>query len=198
VTVDPSEGEPVFDPPWLRAVAAVISLGAGLSCLVLATRVGDRPARLTHAAMGVAMAGMFSPCGDPVPAWAGALGFTVVGAWFAALVLRGDPSARGALHLAIASGGTALMYLLHRHPAAPVPGDGHATGGGVPVLLVVPLALLLAGYFGWHVWTCVERYQAAGRTDGCSGSRAGAPRSAEPVAHGVMSALMAGMLLATL
>ena len=40
--------------------------------------------------MGVAMAGMFSPWGDPVPARAGIVAFSVLGAWFAALVLRGE------------------------------------------------------------------------------------------------------------
>ena len=44
--------------------------------------------------MGVAMAGMFSPWGDPVPVWIGAVGFTVLGAWFAALGLRRDAGHR--------------------------------------------------------------------------------------------------------
>ena len=51
----------IGESAW-TAVAAVLCLGTGLVCLALIiARVGDRPAQLTHAAMGVAMAGMFAP-----------------------------------------------------------------------------------------------------------------------------------------
>jgi hypothetical protein len=182
-----------------------------VTCLALALAgVGDRAGQLTHAVMGVAMAGMFSPWGDPVPGWLGAAGFTVLGAWFAAAVLRRDRAAHAA-HLAISSAAMAVMYLLHRHPqpAAAHPGAGghaahSAAGGGAQDLLVVPLALLLAGYFAWHAWTCTQHLpipSAAARGAGPAGRHAAAPTPArasariEPVAHGTMSALMAAMFL---
>jgi Domain of unknown function (DUF5134) len=183
------------------ALAALLCLGTGLTCLALAaTGVGDRPAQLTHAVMGVAMAGMFSPWGDPLPAWAGAVGFAVLGAWFVAAVLRGARDQ--AVHLAISSAAMVLMYLTHHHgaTAAGAPGSGpHAghvmTGGGPTGLLVMPLTLVLAGYFVWHAWTCVDRARCT-RTGPDSAARATATRPrVEPVVHGVMSALMAAMFL---
>ena len=120
-------------------VAAALCLGTGVTCLALAaTGVGDRAAQLTHAVMGVAMAGMFSPWGDPVPGWIGALLFTVVGAWFVAAALRRTGIGRAARHLAISSVAMVLMYLMHHHPDG-MPGAagsgahaGHAMAGGGP------------------------------------------------------------------
>ncbi len=169
--------------------------------------MGDRAAQLTHAVMGVAMAGMFSPWGDPVPGWVGAVGFTVLGAWFAAAVLRrGDRAARAA-HPAITSAAMAVMYLMHRHaePAAGGTGSGahaaHAAGsGGTSDLLVVPLALVLTGYFAWHAWTCTQHIPTPSAA-GPAGRHAAGPTPArasariEPVAHGTMSVLMAAMFL---
>jgi hypothetical protein len=174
-------------------VAAVLCLGVGLVCLGLAAvRVGDRTEQLAHAAMSAAMAGMFSPWGDPVPRWTGVAGFAVVGAWFGALALR--RAGRPATHLTISSAAMVLMYLLHGHSAvsggaAAGAHAGHTAAGGGIELVLVPFALVLAGYFAWHTWTCVDR------------CRADAPRAArssarvEPVAHGLMSALMATMFL---
>ena len=190
-------------------VAAALCLGTGVTCLALAaTGVGDRAAQLTHAVMGVAMAGMFSPWGDPVPGWIGALLFTVVGAWFVAAALRRTGIGRAARHLAISSVAMVLMYLMHHHPDG-MPGAagsgahaGHAmAGGGTSSLVVLPLALVLSGYFVWHTWTCVERSWS--RVATCTPATAPADaRTAvrstarlEPVAHGVMSALMAAMFL---
>ena len=77
LTVDRRTGVGVIGEVAWSAVAAVLCLGTGLVCLVLAVaRVGDRPTQLTHAAMGVAMAGMFAPWGDPVPMWVGVGAFT--------------------------------------------------------------------------------------------------------------------------
>ena len=191
------------------AAASVLCLCTGLACLVMAaSRIGDRGAQLAHGVMGVAMAGMFSPWGDPVPAWIGIVGFSVLGAWFAALVLRGDRSGHAAPHLAISSAAMVLMYLLHPSAAADGPGSGAHVGhhgGTVPTLIVIPLALLLAGYFAWHTWNCVERCRTPRpRESAGSGARVGRnwPTSAalraaraEPLAHGVMSALMAAMFL---
>jgi hypothetical protein len=184
-------------------LAALLCLGTGLTCLALATAgVGDRTAQLTHAVMGGAMAGMLSPWGDPLPVWLGAGGFAVLGAWFAATVLRGVRDDGSAVHLAISSAAMVLMYLTHHHAAAagaPASGPhaGHAMSGGPTDLLVLPLALLLAGYFVWHTWSCVDRVRSA-RAAPCDTPRTTTTRSrvrAEPVLHGMMSALMAAMFL---
>ena len=202
----------MIDSMAWTVLAAALCLGTGVTCVALAAAgVGDRAAQLTHAVMGVAMAGMFSPWGDPVPGWIGAVLFTVLGAWFVAAAVRRDRIGRAAHHLAISSVAMVLMYLLHHHPDGMSGGvgsgahAGHAmAGGGTSSLVVLPLALVLAGYFVWHTWTCVERSRAPVPT--CStgtppaDARTGARTTArlEPVAHGVMSALMAAMFLAAI
>ena len=194
----------IGESAW-TAVAAVLCLGTGLVCLALAiARVGDRPAQLTHAAMGVAMAGMFAPWGDPVPMWVGVGGFTVIGAWFTALALRRDRAAHTARHLTISSAAMVLMYVMHRHSeTAPAVTGGHAAhvAAGATGLVVLPLTLVLAGYFAWHTWTCVERSRSVQGTDApTDGLRSAVrtPARVQHVAHGTMSALMAAMFLGAL
>lgn len=185
------------------AVAAVLCLGTGLVCLGLAVaRVGDRPTQLTHAAMGVAMAGMFVPRADPVPMWMGVGAFTLLGTWFTALGLRRDRTARTARHLTISSAAMVLMYVVHGRSETPPSGAGHAAhtaaDGGATSLVTLLLTLVLAGYFAWHTWTCVERSRSAKGADephDCSGSPVRTPARVEHVAHGTMSALMAAMFL---
>lgn len=184
------------------AVAAVLCLGTGLVCLVLAVaRVGDRPTQLTHAAMGVAMAGMFAPWGDPVPTWVGVGGFTLLGMWFTALGLRRDRAGHPARHLTISSAAMVLMYLTHGRPEPPPGGGGHAAhtaaGGGATGLVALLLTLVLAGYFAWHTWTCVERSRSATDADGPR-DVVRTPARVEHAAHGTMSALMAAMFLGAL
>jgi len=199
----------MIDSMAWTVLAAALCLGTGVTCVALAAAgVGDRAAQLTHAVMGVAMAGMFSPWGDPVPGWIGAVLFTVLGAWFVAAAVRRDRIGRAAHHLAISSVAMVLMYLMHHRPDGASGGaasGGHAghvmAGAGTTGLLVMPLALVLAGYFVWHTWTCVERSRAPVPTCSTGTAQADAPTTArttarlEPVAHGVMSALMAAMFL---
>ena len=195
----------MIDSMAWTVVAAALCLGTGVTCVALAAAgVGDRPAQLTHAVMGVAMAGMFSPWGDPVPGWIGAVLFTVLGAWFVAAAVRRDRIGRAAHHLAISSVAMVLMYLMHHRPDGASGGaasGGHAghvmAGAGTTGLLVMPLALVLAGYFVWHTWTCVERSRAPVPTCSTGTAQADVKTTArlEPVAHGVMSALMAAMFL---
>ena len=191
------------------AVATLLCLGTGVTCLMLAVAgVGERSAQLTHAVMGVAMAAMFSPWGDPVPRWTGTVAFTVLGAWFVAAALRRGRTGGTAQHLAISSVAMVLMYLMHDRAGATTAGAagtgphaGHlAQSGGTATLLVMPLALVLAGYFVWHTWTCVERSRtpvAAGpsATARAAVRNAGTTARIEPMTHGVMSALMAAMFL---
>ncbi|MEN3264916.1 DUF5134 domain-containing protein [Pseudonocardia sp.] len=197
--------------PWWDGALAALCVGVGLLFVVhVVLRVGDRMAQLAHAVISLAMAGMFWPGGDPVPAGAGVVIFAVLGSWFAAVRLRRGRSATGgATHLTIGSAAMTLMYLEHGHGGSDAAGGhaGHAGHGAVaqnvepsnPAL--VALALLLTGYFAWHTWACIgllnQRHAAAGTAAGGSGvlTRERLAVDAEPIAHIVMSALMAVMFL---
>jgi len=206
LAVDRRTGVGVIGEVAWSAVAAVPCLGTGLVCLVLAVaQVGDRPTQLTHAAMGVAMAGMFAPWGDPVPMWVGVGAFTLLGTWFTALGLRRDGATRTARHLTISSAAMVLMYVMHGRSGTSPGGagaGGHAAhtaaDGGATSLVALLLTLVLAGYFAWHTWTCVERSRSATSADApTAGPRSAVrtPARVEHVAHGTMSALMAAMFL---
>lgn len=184
---------------WML-LAAVACLGTGLTCLTLAVAgIGDRPAQLSHAVMGVAMAGMLSPWGDPLPAAAGVVVFAVLAAWFVASALRGTRN--DTVHVAISSAAMVVMYLMHQRMGAadmamPGPHGGHMMMGGGPTdLLMMPLALVLAGYFVWHTWVCVDRARCATAAPADGATLVRSRVRVEPVAHGVMSALMAAMFL---
>ena len=187
---------------WTTTLA-VACLGSGLACLAMAVaRVGGLASQLVHGVMGLAMAGMLSPWGNPVPAWAGAAMFAVSGAWFASVALRQGPDRADARHLTIASAAMVVMYLAGAHSAPDAPaGGGHAAhgaaaggGGGLSSVLIVGLSLVLAGYFVWHAWTCTEHVRKHGSTSSVA-IRTRRMTRAAPVAHGVMSALMAAMFL---
>lgn len=191
---------------WTAALTAAC-LGSGLACLFLAVaRVGSVVMQLTHGVMGIAMAAMLSPWGDPVPAWAGAAAFAVSGAWFASVALGPGPR-REARHLTIASAAMVVMYLAGAHSTAPdaAAGGGHAAhgvaGGGVGGMgsvLLVALSLVLAGYFVWHAWTCADRTptpDAAGRPASAVAVGGHTATRASPIAHAVMSVAMAAMFL---
>jgi hypothetical protein len=194
--------------PWWDGALAALCVGAGLLFVVdVVLRVGDRMAQLAHAVISLAMAGMFWPGGDPVPAGAGVVIFAVLGSWFAAVRLRrGRSAAGGATHLAIGSAAMTLMYLGQGHGGSNAAG-GHAGHGAVAQTVepsnpaLVALALLLTGYFAWHTWACIgllnQRHAAAGPAAGGSGvlTRERLAVDAEAIAHIVMSALMAIMFL---
>ena len=145
--------------------------------------------------------------GDPVPAWMGAAAFAVSGAWFASVALGAGRSRAEARHLAIASAAMVAMYASSTHSADPsgapaggghaahgLPGGGGAYGGSG--VLLVALSLVLAGYFGWHAWSCTERSRVPGAVAASTATvRARTTPRAAPVAHAVMSALMAAMFL---
>jgi hypothetical protein len=150
---------------WVNALLAVISLGTGVVFVQAAAR---RPAGrfcfLAHALMGLGMAGMFSPWGDPVRPGAGALVFVVIAAWFGAQLLRtGRVGPTGSIHLVVGPAAMVLMYLTMGSMGS---GDmagmtmadpahaGHSMtmggGGGSPLLSAVSLGLV--GYFAWYAW----------------------------------------------
>lgn len=180
---------------WLGGLLTVTSLlAAGVLAVAARGRRGDRPACLAHATMSLGMAGMFAPWGDPVPAAVGVATFALIGAWFAARLLRrAAGSGADALHLVVGPAAMILMYGTHEHGtgmADPAPdGSGHAghgsaltsDGGSLPLTV---LTLGLAAYFGWHAWTSAA--PAGGQRDEWSSIR---------FAHVVMSVLMAAMLL---
>ena len=182
-----------IDATWWGGLLAALCVGVAAVFLAHGVRQrADRGVSLAHALTGLAMAGMFSPWGDPVPAGPGAALFAVLAAWTGVRTLRGLTPQRTGAHLVIASAAMVLMYLLRPADA------GHAAHGDAPGLaglLAVALALLSAGYFGWHAWTCAERARPAP-------ARPGAPAVSalrtEPAAHVVMSGLMAAMFLTAL
>ena len=177
---------------------ALLSLCAGLLLVAAAVlRPDDRQAQLAHGVMGLAMGGMFSPLGDPVPAPLGLLTFAAIAAWFTARVLRRQPPVEQAGHVVVASVAMVLMYLTqHGASVGSGPGGGHAghagaaahgvDGAASPVAMV--LALASTGYFVWHAW-------AGGVRSGIRRSTRPSTARAEPAAHVVLSGLMAVMCL---
>jgi hypothetical protein len=186
-------------------VAVVFTLGASG-----AVQVGDRATRGAHVLMGLGMAGMFWPTGDPTSRAVGAVVFAVVGLWFlAAWVRSGRTGVDGPAHVVVGCAAMVMMYLVHSHGDAAAGGStgpaGHAGHAGADLAggsgaLVVALALLFAGYFVWHAWETVSLQQATSVPVEDGGRHRVSVRErvglrAEPVAHVVMSVLMAAMLI---
>jgi Domain of unknown function (DUF5134) len=193
-------------PVGLTALLWVASLSAagvvGVHAAVTAT---DRAAGALHVLMGLGMAGMFSPWGDPVPPAAGAALFAVAAAWFLARLLRAGGSGE-VLHLVVGSAAMVLMYLTAPLSGA-TPGGGHvghaghsgAVAGGSGGWLLPVVALGLAGYFAWYAWDVLRRPEDM-RPEGTGITVGGAvvvarPVGIEPVAHAVLSAVMATMFV---
>jgi hypothetical protein len=133
--------------------------------------------------------------------------FVLCGLWFAAVAVRSRSVRGDAAHHVVGSAAMLFMLLTH-HNAADVPAGHaahHVAGGGLgPVPLV---AIVLAGYFGWHALRCSDELRAAAPAGPLSGSvgaggavavRVGVLRSARTaaVAHVVMAVAMTVMLLA--
>jgi hypothetical protein len=119
--------------------------------------------------------------------------FTLLGTWFTALGLRRDRATRTTRHLTISSAAMVLMYVMHgrsethhrrgRRRARCT----HRGGRRCHQLVALLLTLVLAGYFAWHTWTCVERSRSAkGADTHTDGPRSAvrAPARVEHVAHG--------------
>jgi hypothetical protein len=193
---------------WLSGGLAVACLVVGLLHLVrLAVRRRDAAVELSHAAMGLGMAAMFSPLGDPLPRPLWTAVFVLCAAWFAAAVLRSGSLAGDGPHHVVGSG--AMLFMLAAGHAAP--GDaasahaGHAAHGGAAGTLGLAsvAALVLAAYFAWHALRCADRCRRPDPADGPAPPPGGAvalawspaaPRIAVG-AHLVMSVAMVVMLL---
>ncbi|MHA6792991.1 DUF5134 domain-containing protein [Pseudonocardia bannensis] len=163
---------------WLSGFLAIVCLVLGVLHIIrLVALRTDVVGEGSHAAMGFGMAAMFSPLGDPVPAPVWTTVFVLTAAWFAALALRSGFGTADAGHHVICSGAMLFMLLTgaHRHGA----GAGHAAGhsthaevGGFGLASVA--AIVLVGYFAWHVLRCIDRVS---RPDRCAGAAA-SPRPA--------------------
>jgi hypothetical protein len=133
----------------------VLSAAFSLVCLIIAAlhlvRLvvlrDDVVGEASHAAMGIGMAAMFSPLGDPVPRQVWTAVFAVCAAWFAVLLLRRREAA--ARHHVV--GSAAMLFMIGTGTHA-----GHeASAGGIGVGSVAAMAL--AGYFAWHALGCLDR-----------------------------------------
>jgi hypothetical protein len=200
-------------------VLAGVCLAAGLLHLLrLAVLRRDVVGEVSYTAMGLGMAAMFSPLGDPVPTAVWCAVFVLGAAWFAVRVLRGEGAGGEAAHHVVGSGAMLFMLVAGTSEGAPA---GHAAHGDGPggalagaVGLVSVTAMLLAGYFAWHTLRCADRcrtttcpdaHPAAFVEDGRDGPDGAvalrapafsvcAPQSAA-VSHVVLAVAMTAMLL---
>jgi hypothetical protein len=197
---------------WTSGVLAVLCLAIAVFHLArLLVRRRDVAGELAHAAMGLGMAAMFSPLGDPVPGQAWTAVFVLCAAWFAGAAVRSRRVGGEAGHHVV--GSAAMLFMLadgHGAPAADGAAHaGHAAHGGAAagtLGLASLAALLLTSYFAWHALRCADRCRLTPPTS--EGAPAGggvlalrapvrsldAPQVAA-VAHLVMAVLMAVMLL---
>lgn len=166
---------------WFSLVCAVISVVLGVVHLIrLATarRDGRSPmGEAAHAAMGLGMAAMFSPLGDPLPAPVWPVVFGAIVVWFGVTAYRSGWFTDDAGHHVV--GGVAMLFMALVGSAGHS-ASGHAGHGATQGAWTSLLALCFAGYFAWHVMRCADRLLAAGRVP--------AATEAVPVAARVESA----------
>ncbi len=146
---------------WVRGVFAAVVAAVALLCAarLLASRRDasgagcrtDRSSDASHGVMGLGMAAMFWPGGNPVPALYWQVLFSIAAGWFAvrllrrvrpAAIQRPGPDAGTDLHHVL--GSLAMVYMLAAVPAAhgmDMPGAGH------PGIALPALAWVLVGYF---------------------------------------------------
>jgi uncharacterized protein DUF5134 len=139
---------------WVSGGLAVVCLGVGLLHLLRAAlRRQDVAGELSHAAMGLGMAAMFWPFGNPVPGPVWTVVFALCLAWFGGAVLRGwmvgtRTFGGDAGHHVVGSGAMLLM-LAAGHSA-------HGRGAAGTLGLASVAALGLTGYFAWHALRCAD------------------------------------------
>ncbi|GHF06397.1 hypothetical protein GCM10017786_44960 [Amycolatopsis deserti] len=185
-------------PAWLGwsvaglfTVLAIVSLAQVLGALPCAACgdgvTGDRESAVAHAVMAVAMALMFVPWGDSVPALAWQAVFVAMAAWFAATLFRagpGMPRWRSAAthHLLGAVAMLAMVGAMDGAPAASGDHGGHSAASAGFLLPAVLAALVV--YFAAD--TALSGWRAV--RGGTGGRASGAARA-------VMGAGMAAMLV---
>jgi hypothetical protein len=178
---------------WVSGGLAVVCLGIGLLHLlrVLALR-GDVAGELSHAAMGLGMAAMFSPVGNPVPAPVWTVVFALALVWFGGAVLRSRAFGGDAGHHVVGSGAMLLM-LAAGHSA-----HGDRAAGALGIASVVALAL--TGYFAWHALRCADGCRRPDPVPGVVDVRTRAleaphvAAAAQLVTAGAMSVMLLGMV----
>lgn len=131
-----------------------LALGV-LHLLRLVLRRADPAGEASHAAMCVGMAAMFSPLGDPVPApvWVAIFGGWL--AWFGVVVARARSMGGEPGHHVV--GSAAMLFMVLGGHAGPGGHGGHASGFSITSIV----AIVLAGYFAWHVLRCTDRLRVA-------------------------------------
>ncbi|MGQ0777568.1 MAG: DUF5134 domain-containing protein [Pseudonocardiales bacterium] len=174
---------------WIFSVACLAVVGYHAAALIAhswARRAnaggpyraeGQRRHELSHLAMAVGMAAMFSPFGDPVPPLVWLIVFGMAAAWFAACLLHAGTPAQGAAehqygqHHLVAN--LAMLFMVvggHQHGTGGVQTGGVQTGdaaggsvgagheghigglggGWIEGPIGAVLIVLLAGYFAVH------------------------------------------------
>jgi hypothetical protein len=174
------------------AFALVCLIIAALHLVRLAVRRDDVVGEASHAAMGVGMAAMFSPLGDPVPRLVWTIVFAVCAAWFSVLLLsRREAAAR---HHVVGSAAMLFMIGAGTHAGHDVPAGGIGLGSVA--------AIVLAGYFAWHALGCLDRVTPRGLPGLVVGAGGGvalrAARTGDRTAAGahlVLAVAMSVMLL---
>lgn len=181
---------------WISVPLAVACLAVGLlhllRCVLLRL---DPVGEASHAAMGFGMAAMFVP-GDPVPVAFWTVVFVLCGSWFGAQALRARNPGGDAGHHVIGSA-TMLFMLAAGHSHAPGSGgSGHAGhlahGGGSPGAASI-VAIVLAGYFAWHVLRCADGVGASSAAEraaagaGAAGAGAAGAGAADPAPTGALA-----------
>jgi hypothetical protein len=199
---------------WMSGALAVVCLAVGVFHLArLAVRRRDVDSEAAHGVMGLGMAAMFSPLGDPVPGPVWTAVFLLSAAWFGAALLRTRAFGGDAAHHVVSSGAM-LFMLVAGHAAPAADGGAHAghaaPGSGATGVLgfASVVALGLTAYFTWHALRCAERCRrsstpaeqdAPSAADGAAVLRAPVASLTAPqvaaVAHLLMAASMAVMLL---
>ncbi len=133
---------------WLSGGLAVVCLAAGLLHLLrVAVLREDVAGELSHAAMGVGMAAMFSPLGNPVPGPVWTVVFALGIVWFGGALMRTRTFGDAGHH--VVGSGAMLLMLAAGHSA-----HGHGAAGTLGMASVVALAL--AGYFALHTLRCAD------------------------------------------
>jgi hypothetical protein len=152
----------VTSPGWLDGVFAALMMLVAACCAgrLAISRLRGRATELDadglHVLMGVAMAGMFEPELNPLPAFVWRAVFAAAAAWFAWRAVRGRGPAlasRCAHPVPHAVECGAMVYMLlppGRAPGVAMPGmsgPGAATAGN-PLFALI-LALYMLGYIVW-------------------------------------------------
>ncbi|TWF78671.1 uncharacterized protein DUF5134 [Pseudonocardia hierapolitana] len=178
---------------WVSGGLAAACLGTGLlHVLRVALRRRDVAAELSHAAMGLGMAAMLSPLGNPVPGPVWTVVFVLGVVWFGGAVLRSRTFGGDAGHHVVGSGAMLLM-LAAGHSA-------HGRGVAGTLGLASVLALALTGYFAWHALRCADGCRRAEPAPGVVATRTRtlvAPQlaaGAQLVTAATMSVMLLGMV----